>query len=46
MDLARTGVPQVIEPTEEYGCIKDLARMAWTGNLAVMSEVRESAYLK
>ncbi|KHG07889.1 hypothetical protein F383_35125 [Gossypium arboreum] len=40
------GVPQVIEPPEEYGCIKDLARMAWTGNPAVMSEVCGSAYLE
>ncbi|KHG25379.1 hypothetical protein F383_05959 [Gossypium arboreum] len=40
------GVPQVIEPLKEYGCIKDLAQMAWTSNPAVMSEVRGSAYLK
>ncbi|KHG00397.1 hypothetical protein F383_38992 [Gossypium arboreum] len=35
----------MIKPPEEYVCIKDLARTAWTGNLAVRSEVRGSAYM-
>ncbi|KHG13387.1 hypothetical protein F383_17664 [Gossypium arboreum] len=39
----------MIEPSEEYGCNKDLTwtgDLAWTGNLAVRCKVRRSVYLR
>ncbi|KHF97581.1 hypothetical protein F383_37141 [Gossypium arboreum] len=34
----------MIEPPEEYGCMKDLARTAWTGNPTVRYKVHGSVY--
>ncbi|KHG24862.1 hypothetical protein F383_31360 [Gossypium arboreum] len=35
----------MIKPPEEYVCIMDLARKAWTGNPSMRCEVRGSAYM-
>ncbi|KHG13763.1 hypothetical protein F383_20008 [Gossypium arboreum] len=35
----------MIKPPEEYVCIMDLARTAWTGNPAMRCEVCGSAYM-
>ncbi|KHG15920.1 hypothetical protein F383_23657 [Gossypium arboreum] len=35
----------MINPPEEYVCIKDLARTAWTGYPAMRCEIRGSAYM-
>ncbi|KHG27391.1 RNA-directed RNA polymerase [Gossypium arboreum] len=40
-DLVRTSVPHVIVPPEEYGCIKDLARTAFSSWLGVEDRRRQ-----